>query len=224
MNGIGHDELVRMLRGGLEAVRAGAGRLSELDSATGDGDHGAAMLRIVKGADEVIASTGAADPAALLEAVAWNTMTVAGGAAGPLLGSFFLGMGQAAGGKAALDADALAGMLEAGLSGLRDQTPAQPGDKTMLDALVPAVEAFRAAVQGGEGAPAAMQKAAQAADHGAQATRPMQARFGKARNIGPRSVGTVDPGATSIALLFGGFADALAGAAPNEASMDGDRR
>jgi dihydroxyacetone kinase-like protein len=211
MKSVGYDRFVAMLRGGLDAVRAGEGRLSELDSATGDGDHGAAMLRIVKGAEEVIASGGAADAGALLEAVAWNTMTVAGGAAGPLLGSFFMGMGQAAGAKADLDTGALAGMLEAGLAGLREQTPAKPGDKTMLDALVPAVEAFRTAAAAGAGLSAAMQTAAQAADRGAQSTRPMQARFGKARNIGPRSIGTVDPGAMSVALLFRGFADALAG-------------
>jgi dihydroxyacetone kinase-like protein len=93
---------------------------------------------------------------------------------------------------------------------MRKQTPARPGDKTMLDALIPAVEALRAATSAGPDVASAMKRAADAAARGAEGTRDMQARFGKARNLGERSKGTVDPGATSISCIFKGFADAVA--------------
>ena len=210
MEAIGYDEVVRMIRGAASQIRASRDHLSKLDSATGDGDHGTAMLRAMEAAEKALADAKSPAIAPMLEAVAWGIMSAAGGAPGPLLGSFFLGMSEAVGERRTLDGPALAEALEAGLEAMRKQTPAKPGDKTMLDALVPAVEALRAAVSAGPDVASALKRAADAAARGAEGTRDMQARFGKARNLGERSKGTVDPGATSISCIFKGFADAVA--------------
>ena len=210
MEAIGYDEVVRMIRGAASEIRANREHLSKLDSATGDGDHGTAMLRAMEAAEKAVADARPPAIAPMLEAVAWGIMGAAGGAPGPLLGSFFLGMSEAVGERQTLDGPAVASMFEGGLAAMRKQTPAKPGDKTMLDALIPAVEALRAATGAGPDVASAMKRAADAAARGAEGTRDMQARFGKARNLGERSKGTVDPGATSISCIFKGFADAVA--------------
>ena len=210
MEAIGYDEVVRMIRGAARQIRASREHLSKLDSATGDGDHGTAMLRAMEAAEKAVADARPPAIAPMLEAVAWGIMGAAGGAPGPLLGSFFLGMSESIGERRTLDGPALAEAFEGGLEAMRKQTPAKPGDKTMLDALIPAVEALRAAIGAGPDVAAAMKRAADAAAGGAEGTRDMQARFGKARNLGERSRGTVDPGATSISCIFKGFADAVA--------------
>jgi len=210
MEAIGYDEVGRMIRGAASQIRESREHLSKLDSATGDGDHGTAMLRAMEAAEKALADSKPPAIAPMLEAVAWGIMGAAGGAPGPLLGSFFLGMSEAVGERRTLDGPALAEALEGGLEAMRKQTPAKPGDKTMLDALIPAVEALRAAVGTGPDVASAMKHAADAAARGTEATRDMQARFGKARNLGERSKGTVDPGATSISCIFKGFADAVA--------------
>ena len=145
----------------------------------------------------------------LLQGIGWAVMGVDGGAAGPLFGSLFMSMADAAGDGAALDASGVATMFEAGLAGVRKRTKAQPGDKTMIDALVPAVEALRAAADDGVDVPAALMQAADAARQGAESTKTMQARFGRAKNIGEKSVGEQDPGATSVALVFRGFSQGV---------------
>jgi len=199
-------DLAGILRSGATRVMENHELLSRLDAATGDGDHGVTMKRI---AEEIIASlAGGPLPGAgpMLQQVGWHVMAVDGGAASPLLGSFFLGMSEAVGSET-LDSRALAAAFEAGLAKLRAQTPAQVGDKTMLDALVPAVEAMRQAAEAGEEPSAALARAAEAAQRGAEETSALLARRGRARNLGPRSIGHVDPGATSISLLFAGFRD-----------------
>lgn len=200
-----YQDVARMLREGAFLLKANRDVLSQLDSATGDGDHGATMCRV---ADAILESTqpGAApDVQALLESVGWSVLSVDGGSASPLVGSLLLGMAEGCPAAARLNADELAAAFESGLARFRAQTPAQVGDKTMLDALAPAVEALRAAVSEGLGAEEILAKAAEAARHGAESTKPLQAKFGRARNLGPRSVGFADPGATSISLLFTGF-------------------
>jgi dihydroxyacetone kinase-like protein len=134
-------------------------------------------------------------------------MSVDGGSTSPLLGSFFLGMSEAVGGSETLDSPGLAAAFSAGLAKLRAQTPAQVGDKTMVDALAPAVEALCRAAQSGAEPTVLLAEAADAAQRGAEKTSEFQARFGRARNLGPRTIGHVDPGATSIALLLAGFRD-----------------
>ncbi|MCP4691992.1 MAG: dihydroxyacetone kinase subunit L [Desulfobacterales bacterium] len=138
-----------------------------------------------------------------------RVMCIDGGAAGPLLGSLFMGMSDGVADATELDCNGLAAMFEAGLAGLRKQTRARAGDKTMMDALEPAVAAMRAASDAGRPIAEAFSESAAAADKGALATKDRLARFGRAKNLGDRSLGRQDPGAASIALMFSGFADAL---------------
>jgi dihydroxyacetone kinase-like protein len=205
-------DLAAMLRSGAVRVQESQEMLSRLDSATGDGDHGATMKRT---ADAILESIQNADDHAfqpLLESLGWSVMSVDGGSTSPLLGSFFMGMSEAASGLEEADLPSVVAMFEAGLAKLRAQTPANVGDKTMLDALVPGVEALRRAGDQGLAFPQAFAQAAESAARGAEATKDLQAKFGRARHLGARTLGHVDPGATSIALLFAGFRDALADA------------
>lgn len=210
---IGYDEMVRMLRGAAEKVTTQHEALSRLDAAVGDGDHGTTMRRAMATLAKAVADHRTRDMATMLNEVGWAILSAGGGATGPLLGTFFMGMGEGAADHATLDAAALAGVLEAGAAALRKQTKAEPGDKTMIDALVPAVEAMRQAAGEGAGPAATLVRAAEAAERGAEGTRGMQARFGKGKNQGQRTVGTPDPGATSMGLIFRGFADGLASTA-----------
>ena len=206
---MGYDDVVAMLSAAAEQIRANKDRLSKLDSFGGDGDHGMTMARGMGLIEQAAAADGSGTLEGLLTGVSWAIMGVDGGATGPLLGMLFLGMSEAVGGKDALDAVSVATMFEAGLAGLQKHTKAQPGDKTMMDALVPAVEALRQAADQGADVATALARAAEAADRGAQATTDMQARFGRARNLGEASKGHPDPGATSMALLFQSFAQAV---------------
>jgi dihydroxyacetone kinase-like protein len=206
-------DFVRMIRRAGEKVRAEVALLSRLDSVCGDGDHGITMTRAMAGAEKA-AGEAAGDLPALVEAVAWAVMGTDGGATGPLFGSFFLGMSEGLKGAPALDAAGVAAAFEAGLASIRRQTPAQPGDKTMLDALIPGVEALRRASAEGGDLGSALARAADAAEAGAKASAPMRARQGRARNLGDRSIGSPDAGATSVGLIFRGFAEALSEPGP----------
>jgi dihydroxyacetone kinase-like protein len=206
---IGYDEFVAMLTGAIEQIRRRHSFLSELDAATGDGDHGTTMLRAANKLEQVISAGPAGDLKGLLQGAGWALLAIDGGATGPLFGSFLLGMSRFAEGKSELDADALAGMFEAGLTALRRQTKALPGDKTLLDALVPAIDVLRRSAGDGKGVLAALEEAAAAADAGAAATKSMVARAGRAKHQGERTVGHQDPGATSVALLLQGYYEGL---------------
>ncbi len=205
MESIGYDDMVRMLRSAAEAVRAQHEMLSKLDSAGGDGDHGTTMLRAMSNMEKVIAAASTPELKTLLHDVGWAILGVDGGATGPLLGAFFLAMAEAVGDRDALDARGVASLFAAGLKGVQEQTKARPGDKTMMDALLPAVEAMHAAAERGGDIQALLQRAAAAAAEGAAATAAMQARFGRARNLKEKSIGNQDPGATSVSLIFKGF-------------------
>jgi len=198
-----YDALVRMLMAAAEEIRHNHAMLSKLDSVGGDGDHGTTMVRAMGIMEKTIQRAASRNMKSLLQDVGWAIMGVDGGAIGPLLGLLFAGMSEAATPEPA-DASRLASMFESGLANLRKQTKAQPGDKTLVDALVPAVEAARSAVPGGDIA-GMLTASAQAAEAGAAATKDLAAKFGRARNIKELSIGTPDPGATSIALIFRGF-------------------
>lgn len=201
-----------MIRRAASDIRAAVDELSRLDSATGDGDHGSAMLRSMDAAEKAVAEAGeSASPKDVLFQAGWAVMSAAGGATGPLLGSLLMGLSEGFGDNPRLDAAGTASAFEAALASVRKQTKAQPGDKTMMDALVPAVTAIREAADAGASIPAALAQAAEAAAKGAESTRTMQARFGRARNLGERSIGSVDAGARSMALLLAGFAAAMGG-------------
>lgn len=185
--------------------------LTGLDSPIGDGDHGINMDR---GFTAVIAKLDAAaagqDVGAVLKLVASTLISTVGGASGPLYGTAFLRAGTALAGKpAATLADCVAA-LNAAVQGIKDRGKASQGEKTMLDALVPAQEALAAAAAAGLALPAAFAQAAAAAEAGAQATIPLLATKGRASYLGERSIGHQDPGATSSALMLRAVADTLA--------------
>ena len=206
---IGYNELARMLRCAAGQIRNNHEMLSKLDSFGGDGDHGTTMVRGMGIVAKTIDESNGADIKTLLSDIGWAVMGVDGGAAGPLFGSFFGGMSEPADGKDVIDAATLAAMFEAGLASVKTLTRAQPGDKTMIDALVPAVEAVQKAADEGASITDALERGAEAAEEGAAATRDMQARFGRAKNIGEKSVGNADPGATSVSLIFKGFIEGV---------------
>ncbi|WP_438355003.1 dihydroxyacetone kinase subunit DhaL [Microbacterium sp. CJ88] len=184
--------------------------LTELDSAIGDADHGSNMAR---GMDAVVAKLEATPPATggeLGKTVGMTLVSTVGGASGPLYGTFFLRAGTAIGDAAPLDAAALGAALRAGVEGVVARGKAEPGDKTMIDALVPALDAWDAAASGGASVQEAADAAASAAASGRDATTPLVARKGRASYLGERSAGHVDPGATSATLLLDALRDALA--------------
>ncbi|CAH0246070.1 PEP-dependent dihydroxyacetone kinase, ADP-binding subunit DhaL [Microbacterium sp. Bi98] len=184
--------------------------LTELDSAIGDADHGANMAR---GMDAVVAKLDSGVPDTvdeLLKTVGMTLVSSVGGASGPLYGTLFLRMGMAAGPVTELDGAGLGGSLRAGLDGIVARGKAEAGDKTMFDAMAPAVDAFDAAISGGGDLSAATAAAAEAAASGRDATEPLVARKGRASYLGERSAGHLDPGAASTTLLFESLAQATA--------------
>ncbi len=207
---LGHDALVRMFHSAAQEIRDNHETLSKLDSVGGDGDHGSTMVRAMTRAEEAISQCETPTAKAVLHEVGWAILGVDGGATGPLLGTLFMAMAEAVGEAEVLDAPLLVHAFEAGLEGVSKHTKAQPGDKTMIDALTPAVKKLREALTAGAtDAQALLRQAAEAAREGAEATAGMQARFGRAKNIKEKSIGQPDPGATSTALLFRGFLKGL---------------
>jgi phosphoenolpyruvate---glycerone phosphotransferase subunit DhaL len=202
---INYEQFVAMLRRASALIKANETLLSRLDSQGGDGDHGTTMVRAMNQLEQAIDGAEGQDFKALCNAIAWGVMDSDGGSTGPLWGSLFMGLAKAAAGRDVLDAPALAEFFEAGLAGVQKRTKAQPGDKTMMDALAPAVAAIRDAADAGATPEAALSNAAAAAKNGAEATITMQAKFGRAKNLGEKSVGHQDPGATSVAFIFEGF-------------------
>lgn len=206
---VGYDDIVRMLRGACRQIRENHELLGRLDSVGGDGDHGPTMLRVMTTLEKAIDEAPTRDLKALLKGAGWAIMGVDGGATGPLLGSLVMGMSDALGEAAELDAPALAAMFAAGMAKVRKQTKAQPGDKTMIDALLPAVEAIQAAAAAGATIPAMLEAGAAAAAQGAEATTAMMAKFGRAKNIKEKSIGSPDAGATSTSFIFKGFLEGV---------------
>jgi dihydroxyacetone kinase-like protein len=172
--------------------------LVRLDTAIGDGDHGTNMDRGMRAAVEKLDATDGDDIGALLKTVGMALVSKVGGAAGPLYGTLFLQMGIATTGKAELDLAGWTAALEAGVKGVQARGKAELGDKTMIDALVPAVDALKSGSELGD----ALRASADAAEEGMKATIPLEARRGRASYLGPRSVGHQDPGATSSHLLL----------------------
>jgi phosphoenolpyruvate---glycerone phosphotransferase subunit DhaL len=186
------------------------GELTRLDQAIGDGDHGTNLERGMRKAVEKLAGMPEGDVGAQLKAVGMALISSVGGAGGPLYGTLFMQMGQSTVGKEELDAEAFADALEAGVKGVQARGKAEPGDKTMVDALLPAAEALRAAAGEGADLAAALRRAADAAREGRDATVDLVARKGRASYLGERSRGHQDPGATSSHLLLESAATALA--------------
>jgi phosphoenolpyruvate---glycerone phosphotransferase subunit DhaL len=201
---------VSVLAGWIERLAGSIEReqehLTELDAAIGDGDHGANMARGFKAVREKIAQGKSETPADLFKLVAMTLISTVGGASGPLYGTFFLEASKAAGDARALDLASLRTVLAAGLAGVRMRGKAVPGDKTMVDALTPAVDAL----VGDGDLRKVLEAAAVAAADGAEQTRPLVAHKGRASYLGERAIGHKDPGAASSVLLFATLAQEVA--------------
>jgi phosphoenolpyruvate---glycerone phosphotransferase subunit DhaL len=185
------------------AVRAESEYLTQLDAAIGDGDHGINMNRGFDAVGKALAvQDGNLPPGQLLTIAGKTLVSTVGGASGPLWGTAFRRAGRSLGNAESFDGAGLLAALDAGVDGVVDLGAAAPGDKTMVDALRPAVDALREGLDAGAALDSALAAAAAAAEEGARATVPMQARKGRASYLGERSIGHQDPGATSAALIM----------------------
>ncbi len=188
------ETLIAWLRCIQERLAQERAELDHLDAEIGDGDHGSNLSRGFAKVAEKLGGRVSESPGALLKEVAMTLISTVGGASGPLYGTFFLETAKAMGASATFSAAELGRCLKSGVAGIQRLGKASAGDKTMLDALIPAVDVL--ASQGDVTA------AAQSAQDGLAATTPLQARKGRASYLGVRSVGHADPGAASAALLF----------------------
>ena len=191
-----------MLQKALLRIKERENEFSKLDAQTGDGDHGTAIVSALSAAVKV-AGKGT-DFKTMLNDMGFAVMMESSGSTSTLLGAFFLGMSDAISGTE-LDAASLKAMFAGGLANLRKQTKADAGDKTMMDALIPAVEAME--VNTSDEIGDLLSAAALAAQKGAEATVEMVAKFGRARNYGERSKGFMDAGAASWSTMFAAFAE-----------------
>ncbi|MDR3269022.1 MAG: dihydroxyacetone kinase subunit L [Tannerella sp.] len=198
------DDFKAMLVRALEQIKAREEEFSQLDAIIGDGDHGTAIVTAFSAA--VKAAEESTDFKSMLNTVGLDVMLLTGGSTSTLLGAFFLGMSDSVSGTE-LDALAVKALFAGGLANVSKQTKAKKGDKTMMDALIPAVEAILAS----ESSDIAelLSAAAVAAAEGAARTLNMKANFGRARNYGERSIGTIDSGAASWAAMFSAFSDVI---------------
>lgn len=187
-----------------EAVVAAKDELTRADQAIGDGDHGVGMARGFRAFADAVARLEGADAAACLQAGGKALMMTSGGASGAIFGTFFSASGKAADAAVATEAGSLARAFAAGLEAVKDRGKAKAGDKTMIDAAEPAIEAL--AAQGEASLSDALPAMAKAAREGMEATRTMVATTGKARALGERSLGHPDPGAMTFTI----FCEALA--------------
>jgi len=184
--------------------------LTDLDAAIGDADHGINMDRGMTAVLGALDEAAPADMAALCKQVGMTLVKAVGGASGPLYGTFFLRMAGAFGAGESVDAVDFAKAVRAGVEGVVQRGRAEAGDKTMFDALAPALDALDATLASGGGLAVALADATVAAEKGRDATESMVARKGRASYLGQRSVGHMDPGATSAAMLIAAAASAFA--------------
>lgn len=196
------DFFRRWMAAAAASVEREANHLTELDSAIGDADHGSNLKRGFTAVTAVLEKDSPATPGAVLTLAGRQLISTVGGASGPLYGTLLRRTGKALGDDAEVTQDQLAQAFAAGVSAVGQLGGAQAGDKTMLDALLPAAEALATSFDG----------AANAARAGAEATVPLQARKGRASYLGERSIGHQDPGATSSALLVEALAATADGA------------
>jgi phosphoenolpyruvate---glycerone phosphotransferase subunit DhaL len=177
-------------------------QLTDLDSAVGDGDLGISLDRGFTAVQSELSAHTPADLRAVFQNVATVLIKTMGGTSGPLLGTFFLRAGAACAGKSELAPADVVALFQAGVEGIQQRGKAALGDKTMLDALLPAVDAMRSAMEAGNGQAEILEQGVAAAEAGMQATTTMQARKGRGSYLGERSIGHQDPGATAAHLLL----------------------
>ena len=197
-----------VLRGAAESVITNESLLTQADQAIGDGDHGIGMARGFKAAVAALDALGeAATPQSAFSVFGKAILSTAGGASGAVFGTLFQGVGRSLVGRAQVDSESLVAAFNAGAAAVMARGGAKPGDKTMLDALLPATRALSASSPAG--LKAAFAAAATAANDGAAATAGMLAGTGRAKMLGQRSLGHVDPGAMTMSYVFAGMASVV---------------
>jgi phosphoenolpyruvate---glycerone phosphotransferase subunit DhaL len=206
-----YDDVVAWIKVYAATLAENKGYLTELDSAIGDADHGINMDRGFQAVLGKLDSAAPGDIGGLFKVVGMTLVSKVGGAGGPLYGTLFLQLGAATAGKSEIASEDWSAALDGAVSGVQARGKAQPGDKTMVDALIPARDALRAAIADGASVGDAVQQMANAAEEGMLATVPLVARKGRASYLGERSAGHQDPGATSTHLLLRSAAEAFAG-------------
>jgi dihydroxyacetone kinase-like protein len=182
-------------------------QLTDLDAAVGDGDFGISLDRGFTAVKAELSTNTPADIRAVFQNAATVLIKTMGGSSGPLLGTFFLRAGAACAEKSELAPADVVALFQAGVEGLQQRGKAALGDKTMMDAWLPAVDAMRGALEADSGLAEILERGAAAAEAGMRATIPMQARKGRGSYLGERSVGHQDPGATATYMLFRAAAD-----------------
>ncbi len=207
MTKFNQDLLLNMFETAAKNIQVQVPLLNELDGQTGDGDHGTTMLRVCRCIEKNLDSHWQ-DWRLQVDQLGWDIMSQDGGSAGMLLGNLFIGIGSALNQQELTPAQA-ASAIRQGVDRLAQFSGANPGDKTMLDALIPAVEALEQQAANGQTLEQMFESAAQAARQGAEATKAMVPTRGRAKNMGKKAVGHIDPGATSMAILFESFDQAI---------------
>jgi phosphoenolpyruvate---glycerone phosphotransferase subunit DhaL len=200
------QDFISMWKCALARVKERADEFSRLDAVTGDGDHGTAIVQAL--VSSVAMAEKGIEFKTMLNEMGFNVMMQTGGSTSTLFGALILGMSDHAEGTE-LDCQQVVKMFQGGLEGVQKQTKADRGDKTMMDALIPAIDAMVASDCNDIRQLFAV--AAEAAEQGAMATIDMKANFGRARNYGERSIGTADAGALSWACMFSAFHQSVAG-------------
>lgn len=205
-----HMDILHWLERSVQVLHENSALLTQLDSAIGDADHGTNMDHGFQAVATKLPGLENADISTILKTVGSTLVSTVGGASGPLYGTAFLRAGMATMGKATLEAPDVIEMFEAALTGIKARGKAQTGEKTLLDALTPAIEAAKKAQTEQASVPEVVQRMANGAKTGMQSTIPMQATKGRASYLGERSIGHQDPGSTSCWLLLQALADTLA--------------
>ncbi len=203
------EQIVRWLESTAVVLKENREYLTQLDSAIGDADHGTNMDRGFQKVAEKLPTVADKDIGNILKTVGMTLISSVGGASGPLYGTFFMRGGMAADAKEELSDEDLIAMLQGAVDGVLARGRAQPGDKTMVDTLLPAMAALKESVAGGKGCLGAMEDAVAAAEQGMKDTIPLQARKGRASYLGERSIGHQDPGATSSYLILNALLEAM---------------
>jgi phosphoenolpyruvate---glycerone phosphotransferase subunit DhaL len=209
MSNISSDQILAWIERYAAYIAEQKDYLTKLDSAIGDGDHGANMHRGLQAVLKKKAELQNTDIGALLKGVAMTLISTVGGASGALYGTFFLQASTMARSRTELSPSEFGSILEKGLAGIVLRGKAAIGDKTMVDALQPAIKAYKHSVDSGETLEQALSKAVGAAEEGLKSTVPLVARKGRASYLGERSAGHPDPGATSTLILFRSAAETL---------------
>jgi len=203
------EDAVRIIAHMADKIEENRDYLSELDAAIGDGDHGVSMVKSFRAVREEVERLRGKDIGTILRGVAMALISAVGGAMGPLFGTAFLRASQIAAGKQEIDLTDLVNMFEAAEAGVRERGKANVGDKTMLDAIHPAVVAIKEAAAKGSSLLAAVERSVAGAEAGMKSTIPLVSKVGRSSRLGERTLGHQDPGATSCYLLLKAFYEAL---------------